>query len=52
MTEQLANYKVPELLVAVDAVLRNPLGETDRQALAEVVLGAYPLTGIWNENWR
>jgi acyl-CoA synthetase (AMP-forming)/AMP-acid ligase II len=39
MTEQLANYKVPELLVAVDAVPRNPLGETDRQALAEVVLG-------------
>jgi acyl-CoA synthetase (AMP-forming)/AMP-acid ligase II len=39
MTEQLANYKVPELLMAVDAVLRNPLGETDRQALAEVVLG-------------
>jgi acyl-CoA synthetase (AMP-forming)/AMP-acid ligase II len=37
--EQLADYKVPELLVAVDAVPRNPLGETDRQALEEVVLG-------------
>jgi hypothetical protein len=30
MTEQLANYEVPELLVAVDAVPRNQLGETDR----------------------
>jgi acyl-CoA synthetase (AMP-forming)/AMP-acid ligase II len=37
--EQLADYKVPELLVAVDAVPRNPLGKIDRQALAELVLG-------------
>ena len=39
VTEQLADYKVPELLVAVDAVPRNPLGKIDRQALAELVLG-------------
>ena len=37
--EQLADYKVPELLVAVDAVPRNPLGKIDRQVLAELVLG-------------
>jgi acyl-CoA synthetase (AMP-forming)/AMP-acid ligase II len=37
--EQLADYKVPELLVAVDAVPRNPLGKIDREALAETVLG-------------
>ncbi|MCA6107807.1 hypothetical protein J6497_11170 [Bradyrhizobium sp. CNPSo 4026] len=37
--EQLAEYKVPELLVAVDGVPRNPLGKIDRQSLAEVVLG-------------
>jgi uncharacterized membrane protein YkgB len=39
VTEQLADYKVPELLVAVDAVPRNPLGKIDRQALAKLVLG-------------
>ncbi|MEH2513608.1 acyl-CoA synthetase (AMP-forming)/AMP-acid ligase II [Nitrobacteraceae bacterium AZCC 1564] len=39
ISEQLADHKVPELLVAVDAVPRNPLGRIDRQALAEVVLG-------------
>jgi acyl-CoA synthetase (AMP-forming)/AMP-acid ligase II len=37
--EQLADYKVPELLVVVDAVPRNPLGEIDRQALAQLILG-------------
>jgi acyl-CoA synthetase (AMP-forming)/AMP-acid ligase II len=37
--EQLAEYKVPELLVIVDAVPRNLLGKIDRQALAQVVLG-------------
>jgi long-chain acyl-CoA synthetase len=31
---QLADYKVPELLVIVDAVPRNPLGKIDRRALA------------------
>ncbi len=39
ISEQLADDKVPELLVAVDAVPRNPLGKIDRQALAEVILG-------------
>lgn len=39
VNEQLADYKVPELLVAVDAVPRNPLGKVDRQSLAEVILG-------------
>jgi acyl-CoA synthetase (AMP-forming)/AMP-acid ligase II len=39
ISEQLADEKVPELLVAVDAVPRNPLGKIDRQALAEVILG-------------
>jgi acyl-CoA synthetase (AMP-forming)/AMP-acid ligase II len=37
--EQLADYKMPELLVAVDAIPRNRLGKIDRQALAAVVLG-------------
>ncbi|MCA1454108.1 hypothetical protein I6F35_12895 [Bradyrhizobium sp. BRP22] len=37
--EQLPDYKVPELLVALDAVPRDPLGKIDRQALAQVVLG-------------
>jgi acyl-CoA synthetase (AMP-forming)/AMP-acid ligase II len=37
--EQLVDYKVPELLVIVDAVPRNPLGEIDRQALAQLILG-------------
>jgi long-chain acyl-CoA synthetase len=32
--KQLADYKVPEWLVAVDAVPRNPLGKVDRPALA------------------
>jgi acyl-CoA synthetase (AMP-forming)/AMP-acid ligase II len=40
ISEQLEDYKVPELLVAVDAVPRNSLGAIDRQALAEVILGA------------
>jgi long-chain acyl-CoA synthetase len=39
ISEQLSDDKVPELLVAVDAVPRNALGKVDRQALAEVVLG-------------
>ncbi len=39
ISEQLADDKVPELLVAVDAVPRSPLGKIDRQALAEVILG-------------
>jgi acyl-CoA synthetase (AMP-forming)/AMP-acid ligase II len=39
IAEQLADDKVPELLVAVDAVPRNLLGTIDRQTLAEVVLG-------------
>jgi fatty-acyl-CoA synthase len=37
--EQLADNKVPELLVAVDAVPRDMLGKVDRRTLAEVVLG-------------
>jgi acyl-CoA synthetase (AMP-forming)/AMP-acid ligase II len=40
ISEQLTDDKVPELLVAVDAVPRNPLGTIDRQALAEAILGA------------
>jgi acyl-CoA synthetase (AMP-forming)/AMP-acid ligase II len=44
--EQLADYKVPELLVSVDAVPRNPLGKIDRKALAELVLGVT----TWSEN--
>jgi long-chain acyl-CoA synthetase len=32
--QQLADYKVPELLLAVDAVPRKPLGKVDRWALA------------------
>jgi acyl-CoA synthetase (AMP-forming)/AMP-acid ligase II len=39
ISEQLADDKVPELLVAVDAMPRNSLGKIDRRALAEVVLG-------------
>jgi acyl-CoA synthetase (AMP-forming)/AMP-acid ligase II len=39
ISEQLTDDKVPELLVAVDAMPRNSLGKIDRQALAEVVLG-------------
>jgi acyl-CoA synthetase (AMP-forming)/AMP-acid ligase II len=38
-SEQLADYKMPELLVAVDAFPRNRLGKIDRQALAAVLLG-------------
>jgi acyl-CoA synthetase (AMP-forming)/AMP-acid ligase II len=37
--EQLADYKVPELLVVVDAVPRNAVGKIDREALAQLVLG-------------
>lgn len=36
---QLTDDKMPELLVAVDAVPRNSFGTIDRQALAEVILG-------------
>ena len=32
--KHLADYKVPEVLVVVDAVPRNPLGKIDRRALA------------------
>lgn len=39
ISAQLADDKVPELLVAVDAVPRDPRGTIDRQALAEVILG-------------
>jgi acyl-CoA synthetase (AMP-forming)/AMP-acid ligase II len=39
ISTRLAAGKVPELLVAVDAVPRDPLGEVDRDALAEAVLG-------------
>lgn len=39
VSEQLTDDKVPELLVAVDAVPRGPLGEIDRQALARAILG-------------
>jgi acyl-CoA synthetase (AMP-forming)/AMP-acid ligase II len=37
--EQLADYKVPELLVVVDAVPHNAIGKIDREALAQLVLG-------------
>jgi acyl-CoA synthetase (AMP-forming)/AMP-acid ligase II len=33
---QLARYKVPELVVAVDSLPRNSMGKIDRRALAEV----------------
>jgi long-chain acyl-CoA synthetase len=36
--KQLADYKVPEWLVAVDAVPRNPLGKVDRPALAAMAM--------------
>jgi long-chain acyl-CoA synthetase len=36
--QQLADYKVPERLLAVDVVPRNPLGKVDRQAAAMVML--------------
>jgi acyl-CoA synthetase (AMP-forming)/AMP-acid ligase II len=36
---QLADYKVPEQLFAVDAVLRNSLGKIDRRAAAIAMLG-------------
>lgn len=39
ISERLADAKVPELLVAVDAIPRDPLGGVDREALAEAVLG-------------
>ncbi len=38
-SEQLADYKMPDLLVAVDAFPRNRLGKIDRQALAAILLG-------------
>jgi acyl-CoA synthetase (AMP-forming)/AMP-acid ligase II len=37
--QQLADYKVPERLLAVDAVPRNPLGKVDRRAVAMAMLG-------------
>ncbi len=37
--QQLADYKVPERLLAVDAVPRNSLGKVDRQAAATAMLG-------------
>jgi long-chain acyl-CoA synthetase len=37
--QQLADYKVPERLLAVDAVPRNALGKVDRQAVATAMLG-------------
>ena len=36
---QLADYKVPERLLAVAAVPRNPLGKVDRRAAATAMLG-------------
>jgi acyl-CoA synthetase (AMP-forming)/AMP-acid ligase II len=36
---QLADYKVPEQLLAVDAVPRNSLGKVDRRAAATAMLG-------------
>jgi acyl-CoA synthetase (AMP-forming)/AMP-acid ligase II len=44
ISEQLTDDKIPELLVAVDAVPRDELGTIDRQALAEAILGVstYP----------
>jgi long-chain acyl-CoA synthetase len=35
--QQLADYKVPERLLAVDVVPRNPLGKVDRRAAATLV---------------
>jgi long-chain acyl-CoA synthetase len=37
---QLADYKVPEQLLAVDAVPRNPVGKVDRRAAAAGMLSA------------
>jgi acyl-CoA synthetase (AMP-forming)/AMP-acid ligase II len=37
--QQLADYKVPERLLAVDAVPRNPIGKVDRRAAAAGMLG-------------
>jgi long-chain acyl-CoA synthetase len=37
--QQLADYKVPERLLAVDAVPRNALGKVDRRAAATAMLG-------------
>jgi long-chain acyl-CoA synthetase len=37
--QQLADYKVPERLVAVDAVPRNPLGKVDRRTAPTAMLG-------------
>jgi long-chain acyl-CoA synthetase len=37
--QQLADYKVPERLLAVDAVPRNTLGKVDRRAAATAMLG-------------
>jgi acyl-CoA synthetase (AMP-forming)/AMP-acid ligase II len=36
---QLADYKVPEWLLAVDAVPRSPIGKVDRRAAAMAMLG-------------
>jgi acyl-CoA synthetase (AMP-forming)/AMP-acid ligase II len=38
--QQLADYKVPERLLAVDAVPRNSLGKVDRRAAATAMLGS------------
>ena len=35
---RLADYKVPEWLVALEAIPRNPMGKVDRAALAEVAV--------------
>ena len=37
--QQLADYKVPERLLAVDVVPRNPIGKVDRRAAAAGMLG-------------
>ncbi len=37
--QKLADYKVPERLLAVDAVPRTPLGKVDRRAAATAMLG-------------
>jgi len=37
--QQLADDKMPELLVAVDAIPRDRFGKIDRQAMAAVILG-------------
>ena len=34
---RLADYKVPERLLAVDLVPRNPLGKVDRRAAAQAI---------------